>query len=240
MTPRPLITLPVLAAVGCGTGAGERPRAVLAPKIPVAMLEEGKESRVMPLAKGNSWTYSYEQVTREANGRQSSDQRELTWTVVRTDLVPGGIRAIIQVSSGGSVADRQVWRCDATGLFQERISNKDIPYTPALPVMRFPLAKYGAFKWSGRGVLPVGQPGPMTVDIQVLGPQEVDTDLKRISAIAIESRSRFAAEKFQGVAANTMWFSPGVGLVRYRSEVAIGNVIGVTVIKLKSTNLKIS
>ncbi|MGV3617584.1 MAG: hypothetical protein ACO1SV_19845 [Fimbriimonas sp.] len=239
MTMRSLLPFALLLATGCGQKAGGDAPASPVSTIPVAKVEAGKEASIMPLAKGNEWTYTWEQ-TATANGRTTSNQRDLTWRVVQATKIPGGVRATIELSMKGLASDRQTWRMDASGLYQEKVSRSKPAYQPALPVLRFPVADHEKFRWSGRGMSPVESVGPMTLDGHVTGAQEVDTDMGRMSAIAIESTSRFSFQRQNGIALNTAWFRPGVGMVRLRSEVAIGNVIGITIFKLKSTNLKTS
>lgn len=239
MTSRlPLLIVPALL-LGCGQG-GDRGLST-PPPVPVVTLEKGKEATIMPLQKGNTWTYTWEQSGMLANGQTNTTQREIIWTVVNSKPVPGGVRATIEVKMAGGKPDLQTWRLDNTGLYQEQVSKSKPPYRPSLPVMRFPLDANASFKWKGQGMLPIMTVGPMAVDIHMQGSQEVDTDMHRMAAIAVQSSSRFSNKGRDGMALNTAWFRPGVGLVRLRSEVMIvGTVIGVTVFKLKSTNLKTS
>jgi hypothetical protein len=243
MTFRAAPLLLALVALGCTPGDRGAARAAAASRIPPAKIQPGKEADLMPLKVGNQWVYAYEQIVQLANGREDVKRETMTWSVVKATPIPGGTRAVVEVRANGKEVDRQTWRADGSGIYQEAISTKNLAYAPALPVLRFPVEANPRVKWSGRGVQPVGTVGPMDVDIQVLGSQEVDTDAGRMSAVAIESTSRFSVrarngQSTKGMAANTAWYRPGVGLVRYRSEVAVGGVLGVTVLKLKSTNLK--
>ena len=234
--PYALALVPLILAA-C-TPSGPSGATASAKTLPPAKIESGKEAELMPLAKGNRWTYSYEQTIQNPDSSTRTDQKEMEWTVLDSRPVNGGTRATIEVRSEGKAVDRQVWHVDKTGIYQVSISKLNVPYEPMLPVLRFPLDANRSFKWKGTGIQPVGVRGSMSLSGQTLDSQEVDTEVGRFSAIPVKTKTEFPVQKLTGVASNTAWFKPGLGLVRYRSEAGVGQLIGVTVLRLKSTNLK--
>jgi len=192
----------------------------------------------MPLAVGNQWVYTYEQSGVAKNGRATSQRTEMIWKVVKAQPANGGVRATIEVSDGQGIMDRQEWESNPKGIFQVSSSLKRVPYSPPQPVIKFPVKEGSKHEWKGSGTLPINVFGTQNARSTVVGPQEVDTESGRVSAIAIETKSTFNASGKPGSTHSYAWFKPGVGLVRFTSRLAFGTTIASTSLKLKSSTIK--
>jgi hypothetical protein len=71
-----------------------------------------------------------------------------------------------------------------------------------------------------------------------LAPQLVDAETGRYSAIPVETRGTFATSDAKGLVASTAYWSPGVGLVRFRQEIAINQVIAIQTLRLKAKAIR--
>ena len=90
----------------------------------------------------------------------------------------------------------------------------------------------------GTGPMPNGQIGQNSVEGEILGSQEVDTENGRLTSIAVENKTRFSVPNGTGKADSLMWLAPGVGIARYTQDASVGNTRALLVLKLKSHSLK--
>lgn len=231
----------VVAAVGCGKeGGGYKPTPVA--KVAPVTIAEGSEQDLFPLVVGNQWVYNMEFSVEATNQQPQQGQGDLTFRVSSVVNEPDGSKkATIDILTAGKLNERQVWRTNKKGLFQittGQIANQ-VTYTPAQPAILFPVTPGKTFTWSGSGAYPGGGKGTSNSRGVILGSREVDTDMGRMSAIAVESDQSWTTDKgVKGRAASTIWFAPQVGIVRFRQEIAAGNVTAVQKLTLKSKSLK--
>lgn len=223
----------MVVAVGCGSGGGGtyQPKQVKAPE--KATVVAGQEAKLFPLRKGNSWTYVGEALQRAGNQTRTAPF-EFTLRVanVETDA-NGNTNADIEVVVDGKVTERQQWRTNSRGIYQVSAGNERVPFAPPQPAILFPIDMNRTFEWQGRGMSPAGQVSYFSSTSRVLAPQEVDTQAGRYSAIPVESRGQISQGDQSGQYATTAFWSPNVGLVRFRQEVVIGNTAQVQVLRLK-------
>jgi hypothetical protein len=205
--------------------------------IPPASITAGSETSLLPLDKGNQWTYAVTVVT-VANGRQQpASNFESTWRVTDSQQSSEGTRATIEVTRNGKVEDTQEWLVSGKGIYQLADGKPQITFKPPMPVVVFPLKDGATFKWSGSGPTGFGRPGRSHSESIIRPSQEVDTDMGRISAIPVESRTKVDAGDIKGDSASWVWFAPGTGVVRLRQE-AVSKTRGyILVLKLKSKSL---
>lgn len=226
-----------LIAAGCGSGGGSyTPKQIK--KVEPAAFVAGQEAQLFPWKVGNQWTYVLEGV-KLANGQQAGDgPHELTYRLTALTPIEGGEKATFDISQDGTVVDRQVWQRTAKGLFQVSVSKTNIAYEPMQPAAVFPLEKGSTFRWTGKGVVPGGDLGTATTNSTVVGPQEIDTEMGRMSGIAIETQTQWASGNLKGTTNSVAWWTPGYGIVRFKQTAMANNVAVTQLLKLKSATLK--
>lgn len=222
---------------GCGSkGSDYQPKPVK--KIEPATLKPGEEHLVMPFVEGNQWTYDFEAQAVSPQGQRTNRRGTIVYSVasVKPNAAGDGKIATIHVKSEGGteVGDVQVWEVNKKGLFQKSITKNNVPFEPMLPAIVFPAETGKTFNWSGNGFMGQGRTGKSTNKNTILGPQEVDTGEGRMSAIAVESETTYADPK-QGRARSMVFFTPGIGIVRYRqsSDSPNGRLDQVLILKRK-------
>lgn len=223
-------------AAGCGSKEpGYKPKPVA--QIPKASVAPGEEATLFPLAVGNQWVFTAK--SRFAAGGQAQDtDGELTLRVASVANVANGKQAVIEIIQDGKVNERQIWVQDAKGVFQVRAGRNNVQFSPRIPVIEFPIQEGRTTQWRGTGPVPAGNPGPHAADIKILGVQEVDTDMGRMSAYAVESQSKWTRNNVQGSSVGTTWFAPKIGMVRFRLDLSFGQLRGTQSLALKSHSLK--
>jgi len=208
----------LVVAVGCsgGSGGGYVPKK--ATELPPAAVKAGQEASLFPFKIGNSWTYRT--VTAQRIGNRTQERTaDVTFKVVNVEDVANGKKATIDLIVGEKPVDRQVWISNSRGIYQVSIGRaKPRVFSTPIPAVLFPVKEGSKFKWSGSE----GNT-KLSYNSVVVGPQEVDTDEKRMSAIAIESTGNSTNPKVTEKLERTIWFVPGVGIVRIR-ESAVSNV----------------
>lgn len=233
-----------LLAVGCSGGAesassvsgeGKPPS-----EVPKASIAPGQEATLFPLTLGSQWTYSGEQGTMIPGRAPINGTGELTRKVKKVEKTPNGEVSTVEVYAGSKLTNRLRFRTDSTGIYLLSITLKDTAFSTPQPLLVFPLVKDKVNHWQGKGILPIGLPGDMQTDMKFTGVQEVDTDSGRVSAYTIESTTTFKVKGTDGVCYSVEWFKPGVGIVRDRQEIRVGNgALGSTAtLRLKSSIVK--
>ena len=209
----PCLALLALALAGCknhAPGYTPTPPTVVEP---VKLAEVKTPLALMPLDLGNQWSYTLTVETYKKDKLLGSGDVSVDYRV--STVRPDGSALLILRQDGQSV-DQQVWRSTSSGLYQVASGLKSVPYVPQQPLALVPLSPGQKFDWKGRAPEPDAGVGPATMTSVVLAPQNVDTGLGPLSAIPIESVTRYP----RSVARSTSWFRPGVGLVRLRQETA--------------------
>ena len=186
---------------------------------------------------GNQWTYTVES-QQNVNGKTQTGKGEVTFKVVNVKPAGGGTQATLEVSSGGKVTDTQVWLQNDKGLYQVSVGKDKSPYTPMQPQIMFPVEAGKKYTWKGTGITPAAKTGTMTMKSEILGPQEVDTDMGPMSGIAIESFTSARVDNQTVTATSTTWWGPKKGLIRYRQASGFGNTQTIQILKLKSFSIK--
>jgi hypothetical protein len=230
-----LAVVGLAVTLGCGGGKGGY-QASPSAKIEPATVKGGIES-LFPLEVGNEWTYTVEARSIQGN-QEGTGAGEIMLRVAKVDQVPEGRKATVELVIDGNVRERQVWLVKPDGIYQVAAGAEMVQFSSPQPVILMPAEAGQKFTWKGSGILPGGATGASTVDHQIRGSQEVDTDMGRLAGIAVESNSRFRADNSDGVGTTMLWFAPNVGIVRSRVEYRHGNKSVVQVIRLKSHSLK--
>lgn len=236
-------------AAGCGSSqSGYVPKKTEAP--PVAQINPGEERKLMPLAVGNQWTYAIEVTEQAAGGQGQTRNAEITWRVARVNTNGNATVGEIEVVQDGAVRDLQVWRVTDKGVYQVSVGNNPRrAFSTPQPVVQFPIKDGAKFTWTGTGPTVAGSTGQSRVDNVIRGIQTVDTEVGPMSAVAVESNSRFTvaipaaqgrpARSAQGTMQSTTWFSPEVGLVRAQQTTTVAGAAGQRIVlRLKSRSLK--
>lgn len=214
-----------LALFGCGSDGGYSPKKT--ETVAPVKVAAGQESTLMPLEDGNQWVY-----TSESNGKKD----ELTLRAVNIRSVEGGKRATLEATNATGQKMALDMRVDSTGVYQETtMSGK--AYTPAQPLILFPFEGENK-EFTINGPYPVDGEGTMKVTVKYLGPQEVDTDMKRMSAIAVESLTTWTTPDGPASSHAITWWVAGIGFVRQRQEITLPKGSAVVLMKLKSYSTK--
>lgn len=220
--------------VGCKGGGASAYKPKPAPKIESAEVKAGEEKSLFPFAEGSQWVYSVGVRISQADGKSGQQMSEVTVKCIKVEDIEGGQQATLEARNAqGEVTDMQIWRVTDKGIFQVGAGAKADPFTPPMPNVMFPIEIGETVNWKGKGPLPGGTNTEATAKAKVLGYQEIDTDMGRMSALAVETRIDWGgAEK--GAAAGTVWWRPGYGFVRFRQEIVVGDRAAVQLLKLKS------
>lgn len=234
-----LATFAVLAGCNQGQQAGYVPQEIKI--VNDGTLKRGEESRIFPMQRGNQWVYDVD-VTIIANGQRETREQQLTFRCTNEYRQGNKHFATIEAVIDGQVNERQQWMLeDGKGLFQIAVGFPAKTYTPPLPALRFPIEPDMRFQWEGRGFVPEGQETESKVTSQVDDTEEVDTGLGRMISIPVRTTNTWAT----GVAVQTTWWAPGVGIARYRQEARISRTIqgqrveyvAISVMRLRSMSL---
>ncbi|MCH7903622.1 MAG: hypothetical protein IH944_03540 [Armatimonadetes bacterium] len=224
----PLLTLVFAAPLaGCGKKDGYESKRIA--KVAVLTIEEANSLPIMPLAKGNQWVYSV------TVGNQRIET-ELIVQDVRQDS--GATLATIGVASTGSLSQTSDWKLDASGLYQLTAGAEGELFVPPQLLVKLPIIIGDEYEQDCNGRWPTGGSGDFQVKSRVVGVQEVDTGVGRLSAIAIESLTTWENEGIQYGATGMTWWVPGIGFVRQRQEIALPSGNFVATYRLQSHSLK--
>jgi hypothetical protein len=232
-----LATLSVFALVGCApkeTTYVPKPEKLVAE----AELKSGEEWRIFPFVEGNQWVYKMEASRKNSKSNQvESVQSELTLRCTKAQKIGKVTNATIEVIIDGKINEVQRWRMDEKGLYQVSVgSSPVVPFTPPQPAILFPLEADRKFEWRGSGYTPVGTAGTQqqrTAGV-VQAKMQVDTGVGRMEAWPVQQTMSWA----KGVQASMSWWTPDVGLVRYRMEATDGDWLVVNTMRLIAKTLK--
>lgn len=224
----PLLAL-VLTAPLAGCGKEEGYESTPTAKVDMLSIDEANSLPIMPLTEGNQWVYTV------TIGNQRIDT-ELTVQDVRQNS--GGTTATIRVASSGAPPQTSEWRLDATGLYQLTAGFDGEPFQPPQLLVKLPIEIGDMYEQDCNGRWPTGGSGDFHVKSRVIGFQEVDTGIGRLSAVAIESLTTWENEGVQFAAAGMTWWTPGIGFVRQRQEIPLPTGNFMAVYRLQSHSLK--
>lgn len=221
------VALAAIFAAGCGSkdnaaaaATGGKPE----PAVPPAEVKAGDEASLMPLATGNQWTYT-------------SDANQITLKVANVAPQGDGKKATIEIFVNDKLTSRQVWLQNKTGMYQLAQGLNPKPFNPPQPILLFPIERGKVSKYTGTG--PVDNAtGRIQSELRVDGPQPVDTDMGEKSGILVRQAVLLTAGKVQGRLVSNTWFAPGIGIVRLRNDIQVGNGQRTEVLRLKNYTLK--
>jgi hypothetical protein len=220
------VALP-LALVGCGKSDGYAAKQPT--KVREASVKPGEEATIFPLEVGNQWVYTVE--SRQGKG-------ELTLKVTDVQKEGDATTATITSSFTGGTPSESTWRVDKTGVYQVS-DGPNRAFDPPQLLVAFPLDESKTNQADVTGPYPVGQgSGPMKTTTKYVGMQQVDTDMERLNALAVESITVWTTPDGQAVSRGMTWWTPGIGFVRQRQEAGLGQNSTVVLIKLKSYSFK--
>ena len=227
-----------LLASGCGSGQGKYQPQPQKP-LPPAAVKPGDEASLFPLKTGNQWTYTVESQTRIGN-QTGTGRTEMVFKVLEVTPGANGTVAKIEVktTTRNAKSDSQIWEVNKSGIYQRSVGIPPVPFTPMQPVVMFPVEAGKKFSWKGTGLTAGGKLGASIIECRILPQQEVDGEGARYTAIGVESRGTFTIGKTKGVMGALSYWTPGVGLVRYRHEVGYENRVEVLTLKLKAKTVR--
>jgi hypothetical protein len=230
------LALGALFVVGCGGGSGEyRPVAqAKTEEVPQVDVKQFNAQTTFPFKVGNEWTYLLDNTAANDSG-QASREMQVTYKVVKVD----GSNAVLELSSPDrGLMERQIWRTTNEGVYQVAVGKDSVPFDKPQPAILFPVEIGRQSTWVGNGINPSGVKSPMTIRSKVLGIEEVDTEVGRFSAVAIEGEVEFKRPDGEGRAINKTWWVPEIGIVRFRQDMAVRGAMSSLTMRLKETNVK--
>jgi hypothetical protein len=231
------VILLLLALTGCTpqeTSKASKP----ASPIPVAQVPPGKESSLMPLQIGNQWIYSVE-VVKQTPGDISRARDDVTLRITALEPTEDGKKATVEIAIGKNTPERQQWLINSKGIHQLSMGAKQLTFTPPKPLVKFPIFSGQNLKWSGTGPNVKEEMAQLTLQLNTLAPQEIDTEQGRLSAIPITSSETWKSSSLSGTTNLLFWWVPGIGLARLRqTETIDGKVIAEQRWSLKNYTLK--
>lgn len=235
---------PLLAGallVGCGSGGGgsykPRPEAKVTPTTVTA----GEEAQLFPFKVGNKWVFDVEGETLTAQARALT-RSSVTFQVTGVVDGPNGKDATVRVTTESQTGEKrstnQKWRVNDTGIFQLLAGVNEIPFNPPQPIFPFPPEKGTRVQYKGTGAVATKRPGTLSGNTEVLGPQEVDTGVGRLSAIACQLTGDWSGpddngKTVKGKFGYMVWFAPKIGPVRIRTELATDGATVFQTLRLK-------
>jgi hypothetical protein len=221
-----LVVFPVVLA-GCGSSDGYTAKP--AKKVADVSFKSGDEASLMPLTVGNQWVYTIE---------SSQGTAEMTLKVTEVTKEGDATLATMTATMSGSPATLTGWRVDSTGIYQVT-DGPTRKFEPPQLLVAFPLELNKEHKRTVTGPHPFGNTtGSMETTVKYVGPQHVDIDGDRIAAMAVESVTTWQSASGPASSRGMTWWTPGVGFVRQRQEVGVGQGRAVVVMKLKSHSFK--
>lgn len=223
---RYLACLVVLAALAGGCGNKKTTYTPTEPKpIEPANVPAGQEAILFPMAVGNSWRYdvSMTQLTAAGAVPQKADY---VLEVKEVTDIEGGKRAKLEVKRGDVLQDRQTWRIDKTGIYQEELGLEQPRKSDGQPAFVFPIEIGKPYEWSGTAPAPGGTIRPLQATVETKGVEEVDALIGTVSAYRVETTQRFKDDKGNDIVAlSVVYWAPNIGIVRQRQEVKSGTTI---------------
>lgn len=225
-----------LILTGCGSGGGGAYKPKPAPKVETVEVKAGEEKSLMPVAKGSQWVYAVNFRMQQRGGQTGEQNGDVTFRITETEPQGDGTKAsFVTVNTDGKQGETQTWLIDSTGIYQLTGGMEKEDFVPPLPNVAFPIKVGETFKWKGKGPFPGGLKGEATATSKVVGYQEVDTEMGRMSALAIENRTEWTtSDDKKAISAGMTWWRPNYGFVRIRQEVLVGDTVAVQLFKLKS------
>lgn len=225
-----LLTLTAaLLAIGCGKGGDAAVKPEAGPEktpeaAPSAEAAINSPADLVDFKIGDQWVYTMDQALQTAEGNQEF-KLEMTMKVLNVEEKEGSTVATLETTStdsvSGQVLGRDIlsWELSDKGLYQTAVANGDETYSPPLPLVPLPLVDGQGVEHTGTGPREgTDKPGPFQAELRHVGWQEVDTDMGRMRAYAIDGIRKFTVNQIPVTSVITLWVAPGHGIVRALSE----------------------
>jgi hypothetical protein len=130
--------------------------------------------------------------------------------------------------------DRQVWSSDSKGIYQVSIGLKTPRvFSSPIPAIVFPVETNKKFQWSGSDAK-----SQIAYNSVIRGAEEVDTDEKRMSGIAVDCKGTSMIGKVKEMTDRTIWFAPGIGIIRIRESTVSSKGASELLLSLKKHTVK--
>ena len=225
-----LAAVAALMIVGCGKKEGDAPtEPAKKAEIPKQLIEKGQEAKLFPVKVGNQWTYAVEV---SAPGQTQTFDIQFKITDVKVEGISTKFQ--MEVTTEKGKPQNQSWEINERGLFQITGGEQNTAYNPPMPAILFPWEDGKTFKYEGTGVMPMGGVGKMKFDAKYLAAQQVDTVNQAMNGYAIEQTTEFSNDKVKGQSVTTTYWTPNVGLTRFRQMIASGNAQIVQTLRLRN------
>jgi hypothetical protein len=196
---------------------------------------------LMPLAKGNVWTYRVTAAARASSGETSTGSAENTLKVVSVKDTPEGRIADITVYTDNKEGSAVRFSTSPKGVFQNGVKGPkvDVAFTPPMPLLPWGMKQGEQRKWSGMGYMAgTTKPVAITATITYKGEMEVDTVAGRMKAMRVDNVQEGTVNGKKTQIAQSMWFVPKVGLVKSIDTQGAGGVVRQSTLNLKSYTVK--
>ena len=238
MKSQSLIIVFGIALVGCGN-SGPKPVAKT-PDVAEVKVTPQNQLTLFPLVEGNSWTYVMEVSAESVNQPKQTLKAEIVYKVTKvTKNSADSAKVTLSVMQDGKMQDEQEWGYDSKGIFQISAKASKIAFSPKQPVIRFPVKDQDTYKWDGSGQTPVGKLGTMKYGFKNDGMQTVDTEMGQMNALFIQSGGSFKVTNgIEGKVIMNAWYTPGIGLARFRQVIYVKGANSTITLRLKSYNVK--
>lgn len=227
--------------MGCNGNSGSGAYVPKAPKeIPPASLAAGEESKIFPIQIGNRWRYNMERMAQLGTNRIPQND-DFFLEVKNVQDIPEGKRITLEQIKNDVTVDRQTWEIRKDGIYEVSLGlDNPTTNTPPVPQIPFPIEKDKKFSYTGQALTPFGKVGKVTIEGTIIGPEEVDTNMGRLSAIRVDSKKTFEVDaKRKGTEETSTWYAPNVGIVRMvQTTMASTNAAAVLKLQLAQATLK--
>ncbi|MBS1727827.1 MAG: hypothetical protein JST51_13990 [Armatimonadetes bacterium] len=209
---------------------------------PSSLVAAGNEKSLFPFAQGNSWTFAVD-IQRQLTGRpKEQSTSELEYRVLSVAKDGSFTKATLGIFQDGKQKDQQVWGADEHGIYQMAMNPPGgslVPYSPKQPILHFPIKDQEEFSWNGSGVTPVGKPGKMEYKYKLDGTADADTEMGSMHCVYMQTAGKFTnSDGTVGILGVNSWYSPGVGLARYRQVIQIKGGESSVTLRLKKYTVK--
>ncbi len=208
--------------LGCGSSGGASSGYVpkKAEVLKSASVAPGQEATYFPFAVGNQWSYDKESVESVGN-QQKQANHVVVYKLVGLKPSPGGGQdASFDVLTDDKMTSHEIWRMESSGLYQVAMgTDKPLPITPPQLVVPFPATKDRTYKWTGTATAQGGSTAT-SINGTVAGEQTIDTSKGDYNALAVVSTGKVSSSAVTSQNEARIWLIPGVGIGRFRLEVA--------------------
>lgn len=235
-----LLSLATLALVGslAGCGGDDKPKksntatettVVKQDPIDRSSLDGKSPMDLMPHEVGDQWVYE--------NPAGDEVVFKVAESTKKGDVVDFRIDVLVE----GEVRDSTNWRISPEGFFQTA-AKKGMKFEPALPIATFPIEYGKEVSYDGVGPYPgtADKSGKQAVLSRVRDVELIDTPMGQMSAMAIETVTRYNTNNSKGEAIGVqitarIWMAPGYGIVLYKDGArTLDGQTGSSSLKLKS------